>query len=176
VKRWTLSSLVVLGVLLFARGETNVSSPQPTLEATSGSTGSAVPAKAAYMGANASGNLAGIVICDKSAFITPNTATTTQIVALVSAQTIYVCSYSVSFLGSATANTGIFKYGTGSSCGTGTTSLSATLQGPTATGSGTVVTRGSGIGYLMKTASATALCFTTSAAVAVGVDVTYTQF
>src|SRR5437773_11374482 len=70
-----------------------------------GATGSAVPTGAHYIAGNGSGNLTGIIACDKSAFINPTTATTTQIVALVAGQTIRVCSYSISFVGSATAYT-----------------------------------------------------------------------
>jgi len=65
-----------------------------------GATGSAVPSGAHYIAGNGSGNLTGIIACDKSAFINPTTATTTQIVALVAGQTIRVCSYSISFVGS----------------------------------------------------------------------------
>lgn len=141
-----------------------------------GATGSAVPSGAHYIAGNGSGNLTGIIACDKSAFINPTTATTTQIVALVAGQTIRVCSYSISFVGSATANTLIFKSGTGTACGTGTASLSPTFQGPTTTGEGLSISQGSGLGVLFNAGSGNALCATTSAATNVGVFVTYTQF
>lgn len=116
------------------------------------------------------------VICDKSAFVNPTTATTTQIIALSGTTVIYVCAYQVNFVGSATANTAIFKYGTGASCATGVTSISNTMFGPTATGSGSQFSMGSGIGYLFKTIAGQALCITTSAATTVGAMVSYAQF
>jgi hypothetical protein len=172
-----LAALAILLFLAAAMGaDTNISSPAPTQDASTGATGSAVPAKATYLAGNGSGNLTGLLACDKSAFINFTTATTTQIVALVSGQSIRVCGFLVSFVGSATANTFIFKSGTGSNCGTGTASISPTLQGPTATGPGLVAPMGGGLGLLFNAGSANALCGTTSAATNVGVWVFYTQF
>jgi hypothetical protein len=56
--------------------------------------------------------------------ISISSATTTQLVGLVSNQAIYVCGFSFDVVPSATtADTAQLSYGTGTNCGTGTTAL-----------------------------------------------------
>lgn len=57
-----------------------------------------------------------------------STATTTQLVALVAGQTIFPCEISV-VIGAST--TVVLEYGTGSNCGTGTTTLSGVVPAST---------------------------------------------
>ncbi len=164
---------LVFGILFFssanAFGQVNVSGPVGTKDQMSSATGSAVPAFAAYFATNSSGNLAGVVGCDSSAQLTVSTATTTQIVALVAAKSIYICGFVINGAGATTAK---LVYGTGTNCATGQVSLTPAFT--LATGSN--VTYGNGLGYVTKTIAANALCLTNSAAVAANVLVSYTQF
>jgi len=64
-----------------------------------------------------------------------------------------------------------FKYGTGSNCGTGTT----TLAGPYPLTAQAGFALGSGTGPVMIVPSAQALCITTDASVSGGVQLTYQQ-
>lgn len=60
--------------------------------------------------------------------INVTTATTTQLVALTVGQTIYVCGMTLTIAPSGTtADTATFEYGTGATCGTGTTALTGAL-------------------------------------------------
>ena len=165
--------LLALGVLVLglgnAFGQVNVSSPAGVKDQASSATGSAAPASAAYIGANSSGILTGVVGCDSSALLTVSTATTTQIVALAAAKSIYVCGFVINGAGATTAK---LVYGTGTNCATGQVSLTPAFT--LATGSNIVF--GGGLGYVMKTIAANALCVTNSAAVAANVLVSYTQF
>ena len=98
-----------------------------------------------------------------SAAIAISTATTTQLVALSGTTAVYVCNYQA-VAGAGTNPSLQFVYGTGSNCGTGTTSLtgamatgvtvSATAPGP--------IFESSGGNTLFKTAAGNALCLTTA--------------
>ena len=161
--------LLLLGSLVQSQ---NVSSPTPMQDRATGATGSAVPGYAVYIGGNGSGNLTGSIACDKSAFANPTTSGNTQLVALVSGQSIYVCSYALVSPGTVNVK---FTQGTGTACGTGTSDASATDAWTAQTG----ISRGSGLGMLFKTNAGNALCVNLSATASspgVGVDVTYTQF
>ncbi len=133
------------------------------------STGSAAPTNADLQGELASGNLIGHIGCDKSVVINAATSGSTQLVALVSGQVIYVCGYN--FMAGGTANVKLL-YGTGTNCGTGATDLT----GPYPLIAQTGVSYGNGEGTVFRTASANALCVNLSAAVQVSGVVTYTQF
>jgi hypothetical protein len=138
-------------------------------DASTGSTGSAVPAKAAFAGAVSSGNLTGLIQADASAAISVSTATTTQIVALSSSKKIYVSSFDV--IAGGTGNI-TFVYGTGSNCGTGTTSLTGAYNLTAQAG----IAKGNGLGAVLVVPASNALCVTTSAAVQMSGSVAYTQF
>ena len=159
----------LLALAACAMAQVNVSAPAPVKDQASASTGSAVPSVAQYVGGVGSGNLGGIVACDSSAMITVSTATTTQVVALTSGKSVYVCGFAINGGGATTAK---LVYGTGTSCGTGTTSLTPAFT----LASGTMLSLGGGLGYVTKAPSGNALCVTNSAAATANVFVTYTQF
>jgi hypothetical protein len=78
------------------------------------------------------------VICNNSATVNISTATTTRLVDNTanadSPTRIYVCSANLTVIGTATANTVKFQYGTGSTCGTGTADLSGPFTGAATAG------------------------------------------
>lgn len=137
--------------------------------ATQGSTGSAVPSSARYIGANSSGNLTGVIQADSTAAINVSTATTTQLVALSSGKKIYVTHWDVVAAG---ADNITLEYGTGSNCGTGTTVLTGAYNFAANGG----ISAGSGLGPILVVPASNALCILTSAAVQASGVVSYTQF
>jgi hypothetical protein len=160
-------AVALLGV--FAPAQVNISSPAVVKDQASSATGSGAPSAAIYAGGNSSGNLAGIVACDSSAQLTVSTATTTQMVALASGKSIYVCGFIINGGGAATAK---LVYGTGTNCATGLTPLTPAFT----LASGPNLAFGGGLGYIAKTVAGNALCITNSAAAAANVLVAYTQF
>lgn len=104
-----------------------------------------------------------------SVAINVSTATTTQLVALSGTTLIYVTSYDV--IAGGTGNI-TFVYGTGASCGTGTTSLTGAYPLTAQAG----IAKGSGIGTILRVPAGNALCVTTSAAVQMSGSVSYQQF
>jgi hypothetical protein len=160
-------AVAVLGV--FAPAQVNVSSPGVVKDQASSATGSATPSIASYAGGNSSGNLAGIVACDSSALLTVSTASTTQMVALVSGKSIYVCGIVINGGGATTAK---LVNGAGTNCATGLTSLTPAFT----LASGTNLAFGGGLGYVTKTIAGNALCVTNSASAAANVFIAYTQF
>lgn len=140
-----------------------------TQDAASGATGSAVPSKAMFAGARSGANLVGLIQADTSAAINVSTATTTQLVALSGSTKIYVTSYNV--ISGGTGNI-TFVYGTGSNCGTGTTSLTGAYNFTAQAG----IAIGSGLSPVLVVPSGNALCVTTTAAVQMSGSVSYTQF
>lgn len=111
-----------------------------------------------------------VIACDSSALLNMTTATTTEIVALVAGKSIHVCSFSIV---TSDASNVKFIEGTGANCVTGPSDLTSNM--PFQTG-GTGIARGSGIGSLFINTAGEALCVTSSAAVTVAIDVSYTQF
>jgi len=103
------------------------------------------------------------------AFLALPATTTTQIIALSGSTKTYVTSAVV--LAGGTVNV-TFKYGTGSNCGTGTT----TLNGPWPLTAQAGFSKGSGLGAVMIVPAGQALCITTDDSVTGGVDLTYQQF
>lgn len=120
----------------------------------------------AYNGANWDRQM----VCQNSVAINMNTATTAQLVALVSAKRIYVCS--LSLMAAGTTNVTITS-GTGAACA----STPAVITGPypMTTTSGPV-NMAAGYGYLFRTTSAYALCITNSAAVQISGFLSYAQY
>lgn len=110
-----------------------------------------------------------LIACDSSVVISVSTAVTTQLVALTSGQTIYVCSFS--FMSAGTTNV-TFEYGTGTLCSTGLTTLTGAYNTTAQTG----VSQGSGLGTIFRTAASNALCIVNSAAVQVSGIVSFTKF
>lgn len=101
--------------------------------------------------------------------ISISTATTTQLIALVAGKNIFVTSWNVISGGTGTIT---LVYGTGTSCGTGTTSLTGAY--PLIAQAGIVV--GNGLGNVLIVPPGNALCATTSAAVQMSGSVAYAQF
>ena len=67
-------------------------------------TGGAVPANAIYDGANVGGNLTGKIACGSSVVYDASTNGSTQLVALSSGKTVYVCGYTIFSAGTANVN------------------------------------------------------------------------
>ena len=114
-------------------------------------------------------------LCNKFAQLQMTTATTTQIVALAAGQQIRICAYAIQGSISSTATTLKLVYGTGTTCATGTTSLTPTWNLP-ASSTALPFSEGHGLGELFQTPAANALCATSSAAGTVNISVTYAQF
>lgn len=106
---------------------------------------------------------------DSSVAINVSTATTTQLVALSAGKRIYITSFDV--IAAGTGNIG-FVYGTGSSCGTGTTALTGTYNLVAQAG----IAIGTGLGSVLVVPAGNALCVTTSAAVGMAGSVSYAQY
>jgi hypothetical protein len=104
-----------------------------------------------------------------SVAINVSTATTTQLVALSGSTSIYVTSFDV--IAGGTGNI-TFEYGTGTACATGTTVLTGAY--PLVAQAG--ISKGAGIGAILKVPSGNALCVLTSAAVQMSGSVSYQQF
>jgi hypothetical protein len=111
--------------------------------------------------------------CTQSVAVNITTATTTQIVALSGSTVIRVCGYMLT-QGNVTADNVTFEYGTGASCGTGTTVITGPLALPATVGA--VIAQTAGSGSLFRGASANALCILTSAAGTVTGYVTFAQY
>jgi hypothetical protein len=135
-----------------------------------GATGAAPPSGMVQIGANASGAtgglMAGLVQCDNKAVYDASTNGSTELQALTSGRTIYVCGYTI--LAAGTANVKLI-YGTGTACATGSANLTPAYQLTTQVG----IVDSSPFYRGMKTASANALCINTSAGVAVQAIVYY---
>lgn len=113
----------------------------------------------------------GIIQTTGSVPINVSVASTTQLIAATTGQVIYVTHFDFTN-GTGTADNVTFEYGTGTSCGTGTTVLS----GPYGTGADMAGTSaGAGIGPIMIVPAGNALCILTSAAVQVSGVLSYTQ-
>ena len=98
-----------------------------------------------------------------------STATTTELIALDANKTIYVTSWDVMAGG-----TGNFTlvFGSGTACGTGTTSLTGAY--PLIAQAG--IAKGNGLGIVLAIPKGKALCATTSANVQMSGSVSFVQF
>ena len=113
--------------------------------------------------------------CNQSAQLQMTTATTTQIVALVSGQKIRVCGYAIQGSTSATATTLKLVYGTGSNCVTSPVNLTPAWGLP-ASATTMFIIEGGATGECFSSAAGNALCATSSAAGTVNIRITYAQF
>lgn len=95
--------------------------------------------------------------------------TTTQLVALVAGKHIYVTSFD---LVTTAANTVGFVYGTGSSCGTGTTALTGIYGMSTFT----ALSKGNGVGAILFVPVGNALCIVTTTSAQTSGSVSYAQY
>lgn len=97
------------------------------------------------------------IACDKSAIINVNNGVNAQLVAASGSTVIYVCSFSMTIAAATTANVS-FKYGTGTTCGTGTTQLTGLFGSAVAAATPFSVSQGSGLGVLFAAPAGNALC------------------
>lgn len=88
-----------------------------------------------------------------------STATDTRLVNNPGDRPITVCGFTITIVGTATANTLVFKTGTGATCGTGTSTISGPYTGAATAGVITVLQPLFPFGLLVKGDS---LCATTS--------------
>ncbi len=106
-------------------------------------------------------------------------ATTTSLVAVSGVTSVYVCGFSMTIAPSATAaDTAQFEYGTGATCGTGTTVLTGTYGNgdlTSATGVATVNYSGGGSTIFVAPAGNGICIATTGTAVSVQGVMTYVQ-
>jgi len=112
------------------------------------------------------------VACNNVAIINTAASGNTQLVAISSTTTIYVCSYVIT--AEATVDVRLVK-GTGTACATDEESVTGTFAFSTTTGL-LGVSRGSGLGMITKTDAADALCIETSGAIQINGEVTYAQY
>jgi hypothetical protein len=117
-------------------------------------------------GTSSGGNL---VQASSSTAINISSATTTQLIAGVSGQKIYVTAWDV--IAGGTGQIAL-EFGTGTNCGAGTTTLTGAYPLTAQNG----IAKGSGIGPIFIVPSGNSLCALTSAAVQMSGSVSYTQF
>lgn len=98
-----------------------------------------------------------------SATINVSTATTTQLVALSAGKIVYVCDFGMTISQVVTtANTIKFVYGTGASCGTGTTDLTGPFGAGGVTAAAPIVVLSGHTGTAFSAPPGNAICVTTT--------------
>lgn len=112
------------------------------------------------------------ISCNNVAVVDTAASGNTQLVALASSQTIYICSYALT--AEATVDVKLVT-GTGTACATGEASITGNYAFSTTTGM-LGLARGSGLGMVTKGAVSSAVCLKTSGAVQINGEITYTQF
>lgn len=113
-------------------------------------------------------------ICTSTAAVNITTAVTTQIVAVSGSTKIRVCAWYLTN-SSAVGVTVLFEYGTGTLCGTGTTSITGAMIFP-ATAGALALGQANDNGVFRTTASQALCLVTTGATVGVQGYITYAQF
>jgi hypothetical protein len=161
-------------------GNTANTTPWLTADSTDGNTGSAVPAKAGYIGGIGSGstggNLTGFAVGDSYKAINVSTATTTLLVTGVASRQVRITALHLIAAG---ADSVAIIEGTGATCGTGTTGMAG---GTTAASGYNLAANGglafgSGLGTIMQTLTAgDSVCVVTSAAVQISGGLQYTIY
>lgn len=114
------------------------------------------------------GLMQGLIQCDSTAIYDASTNGSTELVALTSGRTIYVCGYTI--MAGGTVNVKLI-YGTGTACATGSTNMTPAYQLTAQAG----VSDQSPFSRGLKTASANALCINASAGVAAQAIVYYAK-
>ena len=104
-----------------------------------------------------------------SVAISTASATTVQLVALVAGKKIYISSWDVVASGTTSVT---LKYGTGTNCGSGTTSLTGAYALIAQAG----IAKASGLGPVLFVPAGNALCITNSAAIQISGSLSYAQF
>ncbi len=143
--------LGILMALFFSANFANAQSPNALCYTTNGS------------------NCAQAVAASANKAIAISTATTTQVVALVTGQAIYVTSWDL-----ISSASGTFKwvYGTGTNCGTGQNDLT----GAYSFGASTVFSKGNGLGSILYVPLGNALCAVSTSSINVQGSISYAQF
>lgn len=141
------------------------------------STAAAVPATAVYIAGGSDGGLSagtaaltGLITCGNSVAISTASSGNTELVALTSGETVYVCGYMVVGAGAVDVQ---FIYGTGTACATGETDLTGAMS---IAGAGGGMAESSAFWRGMKGAASNAFCIELSAAVQVSGVLYYTKF
>lgn len=153
-------------------GTTNLVAITPA-QAGVGATGAAAPANANYMGAlsgsTTGGLTTGLIACDSTVIYDASTSGSTELVALSSGKSIYVCGYSI--IAGGTVNVKLIS-GTGTACATGSSNKTPAYQLTAQAG----ISDGAPFFRGLKTAVSNALCINASAGVAAQAIVYYAQF
>ncbi len=121
------------------------------------------------MGGNASGVGTAPPVTASSGDINVSSAGTIQLIGLLSGKSIYLTH--IHFIAGGTVNVSLV-YGTGTNCGTGTT----TIDGPMPLVAQTGYSAGIGIGATHKLPASQELCITTDQSVQVGGSYSYSQY
>ena len=100
--------------------------------------------------------------CEQTATVDVAAAATTQIVALLGGQRIYVCGWHVNVIGAAGPPTIKFVHGTGTACATGIADLTPVHSGSTTAGDIVQWTFGGPDGAVIRTSVGSALCVTST--------------
>lgn len=117
------------------------------------------------------------VQCDQNVAINITSATTTQVVAPIVGKQVFVCGYVLNVNGSAAAQQILtFQFGTGVTCGTGTTSISGPMRGNPVDNTPLQIFDTIGIGTSFRTPISNALCILSATATAVGGHLSFAQF
>jgi hypothetical protein len=148
LRRLTILSLGLVALASVASAQTRVAGTD--------STGNVAPVAAFGGGLVTTGG-------DPSfATVSQASATTTEVVALTSGQSIYISGFILSSVGAAGPPTIKFVYGTGANCGSGTTDLTPVFTGSTTAGDIAVFSYGNGAAYVLKVPVSNALCVTST--------------
>lgn len=163
----SLAGTLTIGLPSGASTAANQTTANTSLATIATNTGAPIPAGTAYIGqASPDPSLGGAT--PALAFLALPATATTQIIALSGSTVTYVTSRLV--LAGGTVNV-TFKYGTGTNCGTGTT----TLDGPYPLTAQAGFSEGNGGNAVLIVPAGKALCVTTDASVSGGVKLTYQQ-
>jgi hypothetical protein len=121
-------------------------------------------------GTTTNGVMTPIIVCDQQAFLDMTSATTTELIALTSGQTVHICHIRATANGTTTMT---LKKGTGSNCGTGTAAIDNAIELTAQTG----YVAGIGVGEVLSgVTAANAVCVTNSGSVNLHVFVKYAKY
>ncbi len=115
------------------------------------------------------GNCVDAIQASSSKAISQASASTVEIIPLVSTKSIYITSFD--FMSSGTLNATLV-YGTGTNCGTGTTALTGAY--PLIAQAG--ISKGNGLGIILVVPVSNAVCLTASGSSQVSGSISYAQF
>lgn len=105
----------------------------------------------------------------KSAIIAISSDTTTKVIDGVAGQSIYITAWDGI---SSAAGTLRFIYGTGATCGTGTTNITGIYT----FGTSTVIAKGNGLGPVFSIPNGNNVCLVSASSIAIQGTISYAQF